>query len=548
MKLHKLAIWTLAALTLVGSCDDIDNQEPAGGNLTADQSKETNDEIPSRTSAAFAGMFSYLGAPDGVLKADRADDFGFIMAALSLDLEGADMTSSNNGYNWFSTASELSNRNPDYANPLIRYMVAYTTIGNANSVIDAIDPETTNPDLINQLAQSHAMRAFAYLSIAPYFQRGYSVAADSLCIPLLKSGTDYSNNPRATVKEVYQEILDNLNYAIEHLEGADRGGDKTRIDQNVAYGLRARAHLNMGMYAEAAADAEKAMVGYQPATREEMSTPAFCNLNEHNWMWGINITAEMTANYLYQTSSSWFSAFCGDGYGPACVCVPRINVLLYNKISSSDVRKNWWIDENCHSDNWTNLTWDAGDEGKATGDEIAKFTIENMKEPFLPYTNIKFGMKSGIGSATNDNDWPLMRVEEMILIQAEGLAKSGQEGRAKQVLENFVKTYRDPNYSVNDRGLTLENEIWFQRRVELWGEGFFMNDARRLKKNIVRFHDGKPTNVPDAFTFNIDINDPWLNMRFPTRETNSNAAIVNNTGGSQPVPGQNPNLRDGVTD
>ena len=508
MKLHKLAIWTLAALTLAGSCDDIDNQEPAGGNLTADQSKETNDEIPSRTAAAFAGMFSYLGAPDGVLKADRADDFGFIMAALSLDLEGADMTSSNNGYNWFSTASELSNRNPDYANPLIRYMVAYTTIGNANSVIDAIDPETTNPDLINQLAQSHAMRAFAYLSIAPYFQRGYSVAADSLCIPLLKSGTDYSNNPRATVKEVYQEILDNLNYAIEHLEGADRGGDKTRIDQNVAYGLRARAHLNMGMYAEAAADAEKAMVGYQPATREEMSTPAFCNLNEHNWMWGINITAEMTANYLYQTSSSWFSAFCGDGYGPACTCVPRINVLLYNKISSSDVRKNWWIDENCHSDNWTNLTWDAGDKGKATGDSIAKFTIENMKEPYLPYTNIKFGMKSGIGSSTNDNDWPLMRVEEMILIQAEGLAKSGQEGRAKHVLENFVKTYRDPNYTVNDRGLTLENEIWFQRRVELWGEGFFMSDARRLNKHIVRFHSDKPSNLTDGFTLKIDINEP----------------------------------------
>ena len=255
MKLHKLAIWTLAALTLASSCDDIDNQEPAGGNLTADQSKETNDKIPSRTAAAFAGMFSYLAAPDGVLKADRADDFGFITAALSLELEGADMTSSNNNYNWFSAASELSNRNPDYANPLIRYMVAYTTIGNANSVINAIDPETTDPTLINQLAQSKAMRAFAYLSIAPYFQRSYSVAADSMCIPLLKSGTDYSNNPRATVKEVYQEILDNLNYAIEHLEGADRGGDKTRIDQNVAYGLRARAHLNMGMYAEAAADA-----------------------------------------------------------------------------------------------------------------------------------------------------------------------------------------------------------------------------------------------------------------------------------------------------
>ena len=41
-----------------------------------------------------------------------------------------------------------------------------------------------------------------------------------------------------------------------------------------------------------------------------------------------------------------------------------------------------------------------------------------------------------------------MRVEEMILIKAEGLAKSGQEATAKQVLEDFVRTYRDPSYTV----------------------------------------------------------------------------------------------------
>ena len=31
-------------------------------------------------------------------------------------------------------------------------------------------------------------------------------------------------------------------------------------------------------------------------------------------------------------------------------------------------------------------------------------------------------------------------------------------------------------------------------------------------------------------------------------EMNNNAGIVDNTGGSLPVAGQNPNLRDGVTD
>lgn len=40
-------------------------------------------------------------------------------------------------------------------------------------------------------------------------------------------------------------------------------------------------------------------------------------------------------------------------------------------------------------------------------------------------------MKSGIGSATNDCDWCIMRVEEMLLIEAEGLAMSNQEGQAK---------------------------------------------------------------------------------------------------------------------
>jgi hypothetical protein len=158
-------------------------------------------------------------------------------------------------------------------------------------------------------------------------------------------------------------------------------------------------------------------------------------------------------------------------------------------------------------------------------------------------------MKRGIGNTINANDFPLMRVEEMILIQAEGLAKSGNEAQAKQILESFVKTYRDPSYDSSKGGRNLADEIWYQRRVELWGEGFFMADANRLHKPVVRFKDNaESTNEPDAFRFNIDPDDPWLLMRFSDSETNANAAIVNNTGGSQPKQDQNPSLRDGVTD
>jgi hypothetical protein len=142
----------------------------------------------------------------------------------------------------------------------------------------------------------------------------------------------------------------------------------------------------------------------------------------------------------------------------------------------------------------------------------------------------------------------------MILIRAEGLAKSGKEAEARQVLENFVKTYRDPEYSSTRGGRSLADEIWYQRRVELWGEGFFISDAKRLGKPIVRIHavntDDQPngSNLSPAFQFNIAADNAYLNMRFPTTEMNNNRGIVDNQGGKQPEQNDLPELRDGVTD
>ena len=552
MKLYKISTLMLGAALLTVSCNDIDEQVPQSGTLTKDQVQETNVAVPARTQATFAGMFNIMGQPKGAYPtSSRADDFGFIMAALSLDAEGADLFLQDNNYNWFSVCGEWSNRNPNYANPTIRYKIPYTLIGLANDFIASLPADSDDPTIKNQIAQARVCRAFGYMALAPYFQFGYSVAKDKLCVPLLLEGADFTNNPRATVAEVWAYVIDELTLAINDLAGATRTS-KAYVDQNVAYGLRARANLIIGNYAAAAEDAAKAMQGYTPASIAEVSQPAFCQLSEHNWIWGINITAEMVQSSGYQTSSSWISAFSGDGYAAATENTPCINILLYDKIPATDVRKGWWLDANLHSPNWANLTWvDPGDASvSATGDAIATFTTsDGGKAPFQPYTNIKFGMKSGIGSTVNNNDWPLMRVEEMILIQAEGLAKSGNEAQAKTILENFVKTYRDPEYKIDGRGLSLADEIWFQRRVELWGEGFFIGDAKRLNKPVVRFHGGVENNEPEAFRFNVAADDPYQNMRFPQTETNYNLGIVpNEETGTQPVAGQNPNLRDGVTD
>ena len=221
----------------------------------------------------------------------------------------------------------------------------------------------------------------------------------------------------------------------------------------------------------------------------------------------------------------------------------QCNVILYDKIPATDVRKGWWVDENLDSPLLAAVTWDG-----VSGNDVADLAIENIKEPFLPYTNVKFGMNT-YGSTTNDEDWPFMRVEEMLLIQAECHLKNGDEAKAKEVLEGFVKTYRDPAYSCDPAVTkrTLENEIWFQRRIELWGEGFSNSDTRRLNKPLVRFHD-ENSNFPEAFRFNLKNDDGWWLLRFPQDEMDTNLAIVDNTDGTSPVQDQNADLRDGVTD
>ena len=167
-----------------------------------------------------------------------------------------------------------------------------------------------------------------------------------------------------------------------------------------------------------------------------------------------------------------------------------------------------------------------------------------------PYTQMKFGCyKDEVYTSTNANDIPLMRIEEMYLIKAEAEAMAGNPAAGKATLEAFVQTYRNPEYTCAAASAQeMQDEVWHQRRIELWGEGFSNSDTRRLNKPLVRFHGGEESNFPEAFRFNMTADDGWWLMRFTSSEMNTNLAIIDNTGGTQPVQDQNPGLRDGVTD
>ena len=413
----------------------------------------------------------------------------------------------------------------------------------ANSVLSYVDQVEGLDEKVKNAYKGRAYfhRAYAYYNLVTDYQFNYQIAKNEPAVPIVtEETTNFTENPRATVAEVYELMLSDLGYAVQILDASTIArATKMFINADVAHGLRARVYLTMGEWDKAYADAQAAAKNYTPASIEEVSHPSFMDISEHNWLWGYDMTTDMAKYGLVQTTSSWLRSFSAEAYAPSCAVYACINNILYDKIAATDVRKGWWVDLDLKSPLLEGLTWD-GD-----GD-VANLTIPDIKEPFIPYTNVKFGCYT-CGTTKNDEDTPLMRVEEMILIMAEAKAHSN-EAEARKILEDFVKQYRDPSYNSNERGLKLLDEIWFQRRVELWGEGFGMKDVRRLQKPVVRFHSGQESNVPDAFRFNVAADDGWMLLRFPQREKNTNFAIVDNTGGNQPVAGQNPELKDGVTD
>jgi tetratricopeptide (TPR) repeat protein len=531
------------------SCTDLDLHYE-GGTLDDEQLQDAVAAIPARANAAVNGMYAILGKPYDYFGAasGRADDLGYMSVSLGQDLNSGDMTNIVSGYDWFSVALEYSDRTPTYANPQMRFGLFYKIIYSTKEVIAMIPEDTDNAELKAKRGQAKAMRAFSYLSLAPYFQFKYKGNEAKPSIPLNIEGVDPRNNSRVPLSELYEVILQDLNDAIADLEGFQRG-NKGLIDQKVAYGLRARAYLYMEEWQKAAEDADRALQGYTPYAASEIQTPGFYNAGDHNWIWAVLLPADIVGQVL----GSWPSqigSFSGNSYVAYAGIYRSINKLLYDKIPATDVRKGWWLDANKYSPNIESLTWTDYARGITyTGQQIVNAAISDVKVAMVPYTNVKFGQRAGTGEAENDGDWCLMRAEEMILIKAEATAKAGNLQSGKQLLQDFVRTYRDPSFTSTASALNdFENELWLQRRIELWGEGFAMADVMRLGKNIVRYHPGEDTNVPEDYRFNIAANDPWLLLRFVQRETTNNSAIEQNEGGTQPKSGDGSGLLDGVTD
>ena len=522
--IYSAAVVAALALT-ASSCTESMDTEPQGSTLT----KGELERNASSLDGLVKGMYSNMIQAEAITSwvgATRHYDFGYASTMMMMDNAGQDEVSPNSGYNWYRNNLRFNDRTDKSDITYFLWNQQYKNISQANAIISATESSyKDNSAAAAARGKALAMRAFCYLNLAQMYQFTYKGHEDALCVPIVKETTtaeQASDNPRATVKDVYDFIMDDLNNAVTLLNGASRSG-KADIDQQVAYGLRARTELVMQNWKAAADDAAKAAEGYTPLSREDAAQPGFNDISASNWIWGmdVNETSDIVQTGILNFPSM-MSSFTGNGYSPS-YAYRAINSKLWNEIPSTDVRKGWWLDSKFNSpivnpDYLIN-----------TGKQVYVFSSTSKDDDHLfalwkvPYLNVKFGAyQNKYGNETNACDVPLMRVEEMILIQAEATAMSGDVAGGKKILEDFVRTYRDPDYTCNATTAEgVQDAVWFQRRVELWGEGFSYFDIMRLKKPI----DRRGANYEASVTYDIPAESKIMLWIIPEDEVNNNKAL-----------------------
>lgn len=393
--------------------------------------------------------------------------------------------------------------------------------GAVNKALKNIDINAGD-DMKGYYAAALAYRAMIYLDMAREYEwlpndKTTGVSPDGnditgLTVPIVRE-TDteekWKNNPRATREEMAEFILGDLKKAEEMIGYLN---DKERIMPHLdcVYGLMARCYMwtedypNAEIYARKAIEASASGI----VTKEQAlnTSSGFNDINQ--WMWGSEY-ATGNVNNIY----CWTANICNEityGYtGTTLGTYTMIDRNMYDRISNTD---------------WRKLMWKAPAGSVLDGKNT--YVDNEIGAKLSEYASLKFRPGSGsVNDYTTGNvtGFPLMRIEEMYLIEAEAAAHQ-DAGRGIELIESFMK-HRDPAYKCRVNGTdAVVEEIVFQKAVELWGEGRYFFDVKRLGYPVVKNYNG--SNHTTAYQYNSTTARPaWMNWQISRLEEMNNRAV-----------------------
>lgn len=547
-----LIIISLTTFVLIGTTSCMQEIEPQSTTVTKDQAANAPgayDNFVKAITSSLCGQFTYSGSSNSPW------DFGYPSFYLQRDVMGQDIALGNSG-SWFATWYTCgTGLGPQYGNCQIPWTYYYGWIKNCNTVI-SLAGDTPSEDKMSGAGIAYAMRAMFYMDLARMFaQKTYALDKNAETVPIVTestSGNDLAHNARATNEKMWAFILSDLDKAEKYIANYTRA-DKYTPDLSVVYGLKARAYLTMEDWKNAQDYAKRAQSGYTMMDQGTYTSRSDgFNTPNSSWMFALKYKEEDPNIRDNDGDSSWGSMMCleinpdvsGCGYASNYGYPMLIDRHLYETIPATDFRKNCFVD--FAIDNLPNKT--AKVEALKAYSDYPEWVYKAGVEagPYKAVGGLPLKFRVIGGSTGHDNQHigfavsvPMMRIEEMKLIEAEA-AGMQDEATGIQLLTDFAKT-RDASYVYgshneaygNTSTSKFQNEILWQRRIELWGEGFATFDIKRLNKGIIRSYAS--TNHLESYRWNTTAPADWMNLCIVQTETNYNYSCTNNPTPIKPV-------------
>ncbi len=489
MKRNLIYSILVSSLVLVGCSKEFLDPERNTSNLTAEDLSNYSDVNPALVEGTLEGIASFMIQDFGVT-GSRHYDFGQKGVDIWSDMVSGDMALSASAYGWYNATSNLV-CTVDFTreeNKII-WEYYYRIVSLANNVIQTSggnNAEPTTDGGKKVLGQAKASRAYAYWYLAQLFQKSYDPAQPIL--PYYDGET--INTAKVPASQIYDLIISDLTDAIDLLDGYVRP-DKSKIDQSVAQGLLAYVYAGMGNYADAKTMADAVIAaGYPLTTTGQLAFPGsgsgFNNLNTGSWVWGFDLTEELghqLIDWWGQMDCFTYSyAWAGDH--------KSIDDALYAQIASDDVRKSQF--------------------GTGTG------ALQPIGKFFDPNRTIG-------GQYIITTDLIFMRSEEFHLLSAECAARLGNDAAAKATMINLLDNrMADAAAVVNPlSGSALQDFIYQQTRIELWGEGKTYYAMKRNEATVTR-GSNHVFRAGESFAYDSD----EMSFQIPQSEINNNPSIT----------------------
>lgn len=464
MKLKYLLTLAVAGSAVLTSCKKDFLQTTPSAFTTPEQLGAAAAQDPKLLIGSVSGLYTTMFSV-GVGGTTGHDDFGQRGMDIYTDMIQSDMVLGALNYGWYSGVARLTSTvdfttNADY----IGWRYYYRLIYGANNIIDILGGTNSTPTTAGNkysMGQAKAIRAYAYFYLSQLYSKGYGDGTVKILPLYTTADGSQLNQPKATSAAVWEQMIKDLNDAITLLTGFTRTS-KDQVDVNVAKGLMAYVLSARGtqadlqqvvtLTADIMAAYPKTTPTYLVYTGANGTTAGFNNVATPSWMWGVDITLAQGIDLI-----SWWGQVDQFTYSYAWAGDPKlVDLGLYNSIHADDIRKSQFAAPN------------------------ATYALQPINKFFDP------ARKSG-GQRQVITDYIYMRSDEFYLLNAEAKARLGQDANAKTALKTYLADrITDLSYVDALTGQALTDEIYFQERVELWGEGKSYLAMKRLKENVVR--------------------------------------------------------------